>query len=169
VQIRTMDNFKKQWEIQHNWQLFFPFFGLFVLGYSAFRITNAILYGYGTLLVIIISFVLFFLLLKFTLVLFKKLEKKWILDYKWEMIRVFIVFAITGSSSMLIGRPIIHWLGITKINLNPFIYWILFIIIGLIFYQILLVTFGWLFGQFKFFWEFEKKMLRRFGLKRILD
>ena len=43
------------------------------------------------------------------------------------------------------------------------------IIIGLIFYQMLLVFFGWLFGQFQFFWEFEKKMLRRFGLKRFLD
>tara|TARA_R110002094_G_scaffold149353_1_gene138017 strand:+ start:152 stop:478 length:327 start_codon:yes stop_codon:yes gene_type:complete len=108
-------------------------------------------------------------LLKLTLFLFKKLEKKWILDYKWEMIRVFIIFAITGSSSILVGRPVIKLLGITKENLNPILYWILFIIIGLIFYQLLLVTFGWLFGQFKFFWEFEKKMLRRFGLKRFLD
>ena len=31
-------------------------------------------------------------------------------------------------------------------------------------YQILLVAFGWLFGQFKFFWNMEKKMLRRLGL-----
>ena len=104
-----------------------------------------------------------------TLKLFKILEKRWILDYKWEMIRVFLVFAVTGSSSLFIGRPIIQLLGITKENLNPILYWILFIIIGLIFYQILLVTFGWLFGQFKFFWEFEKKMLRRFGLKRFVD
>ena len=70
---------------------------------------------------------------------------------------------------ILVGRPVIKLLGITKENLNPILYWILFIIIGLIFYQLLLVTFGWLFGQFKFFWEFEKKMLRRFGLKRFLD
>jgi hypothetical protein len=110
-----------------------------------------------------------YLLLKITLFIFKKLEKKWILNYKWEMIRVFIVFAVTGSSSMLVGRPTIKLLGITKENLNPVLYWILFIIIGLIIYQILLVTFGWLFGQFKFFWEFEKKMLRRFGLRRFID
>jgi len=85
------------------------------------------------------------------------------------MIRVFMVFAITGSSSLFVGRPIIKLIGVTKENLNPVVYWVLFIIIGLIFYQILLVTFGFLFGQFKFFWEFEKKMLRRFGLKRFLD
>ncbi len=85
------------------------------------------------------------------------------------MIRIFIVFAITGSSSVFIGRPIMMFIGITKGNFSPVIYWILFIIIGLIFYQILLVTIGWLLGQHKFFWEFEKKMLKRFGLSRFLD
>jgi len=164
-----MEKFKKHWEIQQNWQLLFPIFGLIILGYSAFKISKAFVSDYGLVFTIIASILIFFLLLKFTLFLFKKLENKWILDCKWEMIRVFMVFAVTGSSSLYVGRPIIKLLGITKENLNPILYWILFIIIGLIFYQILLVTFGWLFGQFKFFWEFEKKMLRRFGLKRFLD
>jgi len=164
-----MEKFKKHWEIQQNWQLLFPFFGLLILGYSAFKISNSIFKSHALLLIIIVSVVIFFLLLKLILFLFKKLEKKWILNYKWEMIRVFMVFAITGSSSLFVGRPIIKLIGVTKENLNPVVYWVLFIIIGLIFYQILLVTFGFLFGQFKFFWEFEKKMLRRFGLKRFLD
>jgi hypothetical protein len=164
-----MENFKKHWEIQHNWQLLFPFFGILILGYSAFKLTNAFLKDYQLIFTVAASILTFFLLLKVVLYIFKKLEKKWILDYKWEIIRVFMVFAITGSSSLFVGRPIIKLIGITKENLNPLLYWILFIIIGLIFYQILLVTFGWLFGQFNFFWEFEKKMLRRFGLKRFLD
>lgn len=164
-----MEKFKKHWEIQHNLQLLFPFFGLIILAYSAFKISNTLIEDRGIIVIIIASAVLFFTLLKLTLFLFKKLEKKWILDYKWEMIRVFMVFAFTGSSSLVVGRPIIKLLGITKENLNPILYWFLFIIIGLVFYQILLVSFGWLFGQFKFFWEFEKKMLRRFGLKRFLD
>ncbi|WP_439151209.1 DUF6787 family protein [Winogradskyella sp.] len=164
-----MEKFKKHWEIQHNWQLIFPFLGIVILGYSSFKISKALLSDYGLAFVIIGALIGYYLILKFTLFLFKKLEKKWILDYKWEMIRVFIVFAVTGSSSLFVGRPIIKLLGITKENLNPILYWILFIIIGLIFYQILLVTFGWLFGQFKFFWEFEKKMLKRFGFKRFLD
>ena len=164
-----MEKFKKHWEIQHNWQLLFPFFGLVILGYSAFKISNVFIENYGLTLSLVASIFVFFLLLKLTLFIFKKLEKKWILDYKWEMIRVFMVFAFTGTSSLFVGRPIIKLIGITKENLNPILYWFLFIIIGLIFYQILLVMFGWLFGQFKFFWEFEKKMLRRFGFKRFLD
>ncbi len=164
-----MEKFKTRWEIQHNWQLLFPFLGIIILGYSAFKIANGFLKDYGMLLTILAAFVILILMLKLILWLFKKLEKKWVLTYKWEMIRVFMVFAITGSSSLFVGRPIIKLIGITKENLNPLLYWILFIIIGLIFYQILLVSYGWLFGQFKFFWEFEKKMLRRFGLKRFLD
>ena len=155
-----MEKFKKHWEIQHNWQLLFPFFGVLILGYSAFRISNALLNGTNLIFIICAAILVFFLLLKLILFLFKKLEKKWILDYKWEMIRVFMVFAFTGSSSLFVGRPIIKAIGITKENLNTLLYWVLFIIIGLVFYQILLVSFGWLFGQFKFFWEFEKKMLK---------
>lgn len=164
-----MKRFKENWEIQHNWQLIFPLIGLLGLGYSSYKLATAFFAEFGTIATVFATVILFYGLLMLTLKLFKILEKRWILDYKWEMIRVFLVFAVTGSSSLFIGRPIIQLLGITKENLNPILYWILFIIIGLIFYQILLVTFGWLFGQFKFFWEFEKKMLRRFGLKRFVD
>lgn len=164
-----LERFKTRWEIQKNWQLLFPVLGIIGLIYSAYKLALAVTSSYTIYITITVSILFFYVLLKLTLFFFKKLEKKWILDYKWEMIRVFIVFAVTGSSSMLVGRPIIKLLGITKENLNPIIYWILFIIIGLIFYQILLVTFGWLFGQFKFFWEFEKKMLKRFGLGKFVN
>ena len=118
---------------------------------------------------LILTAVVTFLLLKLTMLVFKKLEHKWVVKQRWEMIRIFIVFALTGSSSVFVGRPIIKAIGITKENLNIVFYYIIFSIIALIFYQILLVTFGYLFGQGKFFWEFEKKMLRRFGLGRFLN
>lgn len=164
-----LKNFKKNWEIQENWQLLFPLFGVLGLGYSAFKLAKIFTKSYALIATILLALALFFLLLKVTLLIFKKLENKWVVENRWEIIRIFIVFAITGSSSLFIGRPIIEFIGITKENLNPFLYWVLFSIIGLIFYQILLVSYGWLFGQFKFFWEFEKKMLRRFGLGKFLD
>ena len=164
-----MEKFKKRWEISQNWQLLFPLIGVIALGYTSYKISNAVIGEFGIIASILLAIALFFVLLKFILFLFKKLENKWILDAKWEMIRVFIVFAITGSSSMFVGRPVIKLLGITKESLNPFLYWVLFIIIGLIFYQVLLVFFGWLFGQFQFFWNFEKKMLKRLGLSRFIN
>lgn len=164
-----METFKKNWDIQQNWQLIFPLLGLVGLLYSSFKLANALIKDMHMLIVLTLTAILFIVLLKFTLFLFKKLEKKWDVNYKWELIRIFIVFAITGTSSLFVGKPIIKLLGITKENLNIVVYWVLYIIIGLIFYQILLLCIGWLFGQFKFFWEFEKKMLRRMGFKRFLD
>jgi Family of unknown function (DUF6787) len=163
-----MQKFKQRWEINQNWQLIFPVLGLLGLFYSSYKLSLVFYKKPNIYIGIIITIFIFFFLLKLTLFIFKKLEKKWLLTYKWEMIRVFIVFAITGSSSVFVGRPLMTLIGITKENLNASVYWVLFTIIGLIFYQILLVFFGWLFGQFQFFWNFEKKMFRRLGLKRFL-
>lgn len=164
-----MEQFKERWQIQHNWQLLFPLLGIVGNFYLAYKLTSAILKDVHISILIGVTVLLFFALLKFFLWCFKKLENKWTVKYRWEMIRIFIVFAITGSSAAFISKPIMLFLGITKENLNPIAYWVLYAIIGLIFYQFLLVFFGWLFGQFKFFWEFEKKMLRRMGLKRFVD
>lgn len=159
-----MQKFKEHWQIQHNWQLLFPLLGIIGVVYSSYRLSKMLTKDYSFFLNISVALVMSFLIIKLCLFIFKKLENKWIVQYRWEMIRIFIVFAITGSSSMFVGRPIIKLLGIEKENLNIFLYWFLFITISLIFYQILLIIFGWLFGQFQFFWNFEKKMLSRMGL-----
>ena len=163
-----MKTFKETWEIKHNWQLTFPFIGLCSLAYSAFKLTSLLPFT-ELYITIPISIAVFYGLLKLVVFAILKLESKWIVDMRWELIRIFIVFAITGSSSVLVGRPIIQWIGITKDNLHPVLYWVLFIAISLFFYQVLLVFIGWVFGQFQFFWNFEKKMIRRFGLGRFLN
>jgi len=94
----------------------------------------------------------------------KKLMARWQIDTPWQLAVIFFVFSITGSSSIAIGRPILKLLGITLAHLNAFVYYPLFILSSFIFYQLFLVLYGWLFGQFQFFWTMEKKMLRRFGI-----
>lgn len=159
-----MQKFKERWQIQQNWQLIFPLMGILGLIYSSFKLIKVFLKESNIYLAASITLVLSYVLIKICLFIFKKLENKWIVNHRWEIIRIFIVFAVTGSSSLLVSRPIIALLGITKENLNVVVYWILFVFVSLICYQILLVAFGWLFGQFQFFWAFEKKMLSRFGL-----
>jgi len=163
----NMKRFKTAWEITQNWQLLFPFLGLFFLGSSAYKF-SALLSFSELYITLPLSVIVFYILLKIVLFAISKLEPKWVVDQRWELIRIFIVFAITGSSSVVVGRPFIKLIGITTDNLHPLLYWILFITISLIFYQILLVVVGWVFGQFQFFWNFEKKMIRRFGLGRFL-
>jgi hypothetical protein len=164
-----VEKLKQRWEITKNWQLLFPMLGLLVLVYSSYKLAGLFPKNIHIAFFYALTAVIFFLLLKFVLFIFSKLERKWELTYKWEMISVFLVFASTGSSSIFISRPIMKLIGITKENLPSSVYWILYILIGFIFYQIMLVLIGWLFGQHQFFWNFEKKMLRRLGLKRLVD
>ena len=82
---------------------------------------------------------------------------------------IFIVFGITGSTSAKIAGPIVEFLGITQENTSGWIYWPVRILLIFPVYQVLLIIFGWIFGQFQFFWAFEKKMLRRLGFAKFLD
>ncbi len=162
-----MKKFKERWEIQHNWQLIFPFIGVLLLAYSSYKLSGIFFDRHEATNIpylVILSVVFYFILLKFFLFCFKRLENKWIVDHKWEMIRIFTVFAITGTSSVFVGKPIMKIIGITKENLNDFVYWILYIIIGLIFYQIILITIAWVFGQYAFFRDFLKRLAKRIGL-----
>jgi hypothetical protein len=91
------------------------------------------------------------------------LKQRWGLTSNFQLTLIIIVFAITGSASAWLSKPFCLWLGITKGDLG---FWFTPIRLLLIFpiYQVLLVAIGFLFGQFKFFWAFEKKMLKSMGL-----
>ncbi|MFK5982451.1 MAG: diacylglyceryl transferase [Flavobacteriaceae bacterium] len=92
----------------------------------------------------------------------EKLKKRWGINSNWQVIIILIVFTITGSTSVYIAKPVIEFLGITK-DLGGFIYWFLRILVIFPLYQILLIAYGWLFGQFNFFKNFVKKFLQRMG------
>ncbi|TLF44893.1 DUF6787 family protein [Maribacter aurantiacus] len=98
----------------------------------------------------------------------QKLKKHWGIHSTFQLIIIFIVFAITGSSSVYVAKPFLDVIGLEQDNFpdtwwSPIVYWTLRILLIFPFYQVLLVAYGWLFGQFKFFWTFEKKMLKRMG------
>lgn len=92
----------------------------------------------------------------------EKLKKRWGVTSNIQLTIIFIVFAITGTASAWLSKPFCDWLGITKEDLGL---WFTPVRLLLIFpiYQVLLVLIGFVFGQFKFFWAFEKKMLRSMG------
>jgi len=78
-----------------------------------------------------------------------------------HLIIIFSVFAITGSLSVAVTEPIIKFINLKSfITFYPF-YLIVKILIVLICYNILLITFGTLAGQFKYFFNMQKKFLRR--------
>ena len=99
----------------------------------------------------------------------EKLKKRWGIESNWQVLVILIVFAVTGSTASYIGKPILEFLSITPSTFNSFIYWTIRIVILFVMYQFLLVFFGWVFGQYVFFWNFEKKMLSRIGFKRFFN
>lgn len=96
-------------------------------------------------------------------------KQRWNITSNWQVVVILVVFAVTGSTSALLSKPILEFIGITKDTVSVWIYYPLYIILIFPVYQVLLVTFGFIFGQFKFFWAFEKKMLRSMKLGFIAD
>ncbi len=102
---------------------------------------------------------------------FNRLKDKWAVESNLQLVLIFVVFAITGSSSVKIAKPLLELMGVEmsafeNIFLVSLLYWILRILVVFPIYQILLLFFGTIFFQFKFFWKFEKKILSRMGFKR---
>jgi hypothetical protein len=98
-----------------------------------------------------------------------KLKERWGIETNFQLVIIFLVFAITGSSATKLAAPVCEFFGIFRETSPWYLYWGVRIALIFPLYQILLVSFGWLFGQFQFFWAFEKKMLSRLGLGRYLN
>lgn len=94
----------------------------------------------------------------------KGLKKRWNIKTNAQLFIILLVFAITGSSAAKLAAPITEAFEIKK-EMGWYIYWPFRILIILPIYQVLLVFFGWIFGELNFFWNFEKMMLRRMGLR----
>ncbi len=94
----------------------------------------------------------------------KRLKKRWGVDSNLQIIVIIIVFAVTGSVATKLAAPLTEFFGMGREQTSAWLYWMTRILLIFPIYQMLLILFGWLFGQFKFFWAFEKKMLNRIGL-----
>ena len=91
------------------------------------------------------------------------LKQKWNIATDRDLWIIMLVFSLAGMSISFFRKPIFHWLHIT--DHTPL--WIkILVYIPLIppIYQINLLFYGFIFGQFDFFWEKEKR-IGRFFLK----
>ncbi len=98
----------------------------------------------------------------------KKLKERWGVTSNLQLTIIFIVFAITGSTAAYLSKPFTDLIGLTKDNLG-WLYLPVRLIAIFPIYNVLLVSIGFIFGQFDFFWNFEKKMLRSMKLGFIVN
>lgn len=91
------------------------------------------------------------------------MQAKWELKSLWQVVIVLIVFSCTGFTVLFIKGPILDLIsGGAERE-----WWmtVVYILLILPIYNIILLIYGFIFGQFAFFWKYEQKMLRRFGIK----
>ena len=80
----------------------------------------------------------------------------------YQLIVVFLVFAISGSLSVYVSEPVLNLLNYKEYVSNKIIQIFLRLLIIFPIYQIILLGVGAIFGEFQYFWDFEKKFWKRF-------
>lgn len=94
--------------------------------------------------------------------MFNKLQQKWNVS-SGQLFLILCTFAVTGTTTAYISRVATSWVGFDE---TTFWAWKLLLRLSILIfgYQIIILMVSFLFGQFRFFWNYEKKILRRLGL-----
>jgi hypothetical protein len=87
----------------------------------------------------------------------EKMQERWHLKSLTQVVLVLIVFTLTGSSVVFLKPLVFKLFGMEKIVGVEGV--IIYILLVFPLYQILLMVYGTLLGQFAFFWKWEKKIL----------
>ena len=99
----------------------------------------------------------------------EKLKLRGGLTSNFQVVLIIIVFSINGSFATWVAKPVTEFIGLNSETSNPWIFWPVRIILVFLIYQITLPLVGFCFGQFKFFWNFTKKMIQRIGFKHLFQ
>ncbi len=91
--------------------------------------------------------------------MFKRLQQKWKVN-GIQLFLILCVFAITGTATAFITRQVTTWM---TLDASSAWYWIIKLLVLIFGYQFIILIVAIPFGQFKFFWNYEKKILRRFA------
>jgi len=93
----------------------------------------------------------------------EKLKQRWEVKSIGQVIIILIVFACTGFTVMFLKEPILAL--ITAPEERTIWFSVGYYLLILPIYNIVLLIYGALFGQFRFFLDFEKRMFK--GMQRM--
>jgi len=91
----------------------------------------------------------------------EKLKAKWGLESIFQVIIILLVFSITGTTVVFLRKTLFNFLGFTE-QTSMWLKTVTYIVFVFPAYQVLILVYGAIFGQFHFFWEKEKKLARWF-------
>ena len=96
----------------------------------------------------------------------QRLKTKWKVESSFQVVIILIVFSVNGSLAVKIAGPVLEFFNVDRETMNSILYWTLRILIIFPIYQVMLLVVGTLFGQFTFFWNFQKKTIGRFSRRK---
>lgn len=90
----------------------------------------------------------------------EKLKKRWGVKSLWQVLLILFVFACTGFTILFLKKPIYWALGFDAQTpaWQRVLAWLILI---LPLYQAVLLIYGFIFGQFQFFWLFVNRLFGR--------
>ena len=91
----------------------------------------------------------------------QNLIKKFNAKSKVHLCVIFLVFGLSGSISLWVSSPVMSALDLKSIYNNYVLYFFCRVLIIVPIYQLILIIIATLFGEFEYFWRFEKKFLKR--------
>ncbi len=95
----------------------------------------------------------------------EKLKSKWSLKSTGQVVIVLIIFSLTGFSILFLKRPVLAF--VTDDGSRGWVFYVLSYLIILPLYNVLILMYGFLFGQFSFFWNYQLKLYGRlFGRRK---
>jgi len=89
-----------------------------------------------------------------------RLKKRWGITSTFQVLMILVVFACTGFSVLYVEDLLLNWIGLPA-EKSWWVGVLIFIFITLPLYNIILLIYGFIFGQFRFFWNFEKRFFGR--------
>ncbi len=79
-----------------------------------------------------------------------------------HLLKIFIIFGLAGSLSVILSEPLIQLISIEKLISNKFFYWIVRLILIFPIYQFVLIALALLFGELSYFKKFLIKFINYF-------
>lgn len=89
-----------------------------------------------------------------------RLKKRWGITSSWQVIVILVVFACTGFTTLYLEDLLFKLLNIPEVR-SFYMRILILIFVTLPIYNIVLLFYGFIFGQFPFFWNFEKRFFGR--------
>ncbi len=86
-----------------------------------------------------------------------KLKDRWGVG-PWGVIAILIAFSLAGPTVLRLRAPIMNF--VLPDDSPRWVWWTVYLVLVIPIYQVVLLFYGTLLGQFRFFWDKEKKITR---------